>query len=382
MTKIVLILIALTLSACTDYKEPLPSSTIQLSNEPIVSFAPQTNINLKLVAVGDNLIHGAVYKAATLGEDDYDFKLFYLPMISYIEQSDIAYVNLETLAAGSAYGLSNYPNFNGPTQIIDDLIAIGFNWLALSSNHSLDKGVNALMDEYDYIHGNYDVITTGVHLAINDADYVIKTINGIKVGFLGYTYGLNGHTLPSDYSYLVDLIDQEAIVNDLNELSELSDIQLVSIHWGSEYQIQPNDQQLQLAQLMCENGADVIIGTHPHVIQPMQVLTQPNGCKTVVVYSLGNFISAQDKMQCMLEAMLSLELSYDVTNGEHSFKRINMIPLINQIENSFSKFKIILLRDYLPNDLNKHTLNDGSYSLDYFYNLWNQVYPNHGVNFE
>ena len=80
--------------------------------------------------------------------------------------------------------------------------------------------------------------------------------------------------------------------------------------------------------------------------------------------------------------MLSLELSYDITNGEHSFKRINMIPLINQIENSFSKFKIIPLRDYLPNDLNKHTLNDGSYSLDYFYNLWNQVYPNHGVNFE
>ena len=348
----------------------------------LVDLTPKTR-SLSIVALGDHLIHGAVYKAAydpTM--DTYDFSKMYASICPLIKDYDIRYINFETLMAGEAYGYSGYPTFNGPSQGIDDLVECGFNWMSLSSNHSFDKGEQALLDEYHYFDRFDHVITTGVHDSFDDqSTYMVQTINGIDVGFLGYTYGLNGFILPQGKEYLVDLIDPARIENDLTNLSLISDIQLVSIHWGNEYATSPNEDQIRLANAMVGWGADVIIGAHPHVIQPYEWIKADNGNQGVVFYSLGNFLSAQDQPDPMLEAMACIELTMDTENSTITFDSIEAKPLINWIDHDFSDFRVIPFDEYDQDHVDSHelTLNGLDVSRQYYIALWNDIFPSHPI---
>lgn len=357
--KLKVLILVLALSGCV-------SSTYVTTNnviEPITSTSPneiaveEKVSSLHLTAVGDHLVHGAVYKAAATTDGSYDFSSMYTSIEPMIEGSDLNYINLETLAAGKTYGYSGYPQFNGPSEIIDDLVETGFNWFALSSNHSYDYGVNALLDELNHLRSYDNVITSGVHDSLEDANsYTVVTINDIKIGILGYTYGLNGLVVDPDYSYLIDLIDSEKIANDLDNLSNISDIQIVSIHWGNEYQTSPNNNQTELAYLMANHGADIIIGTHPHVIQPLEIIEQENGSQCVVMYSLGNFISAQNKFETMVEAFLDIELTYDHTTKTINYDSIIVEPLVNYISAGYSDFSVLPLQEYSNSHQNNHQL--------------------------
>lgn len=378
-----MVLSLLMLSACSA-ESTLPSATTMAEpSDPyqIVDLKP-TSKSLVISAVGDHLIHGAVYKAAydpTI--DDYDFSNMYDAICPIIASSDIRYINFETLMAGEAYGYSGYPTFNGPSHGIDDLVECGFNWMALSSNHSFDKGEAAILDEYHYFDRFDHVITTGVHDSVEDQkNLMVKTINGIDVGFLGYTYGLNGFSLPDDKLYLIDLIDQEKIQNDLNQLNQISDIQLVSIHWGNEYSHVPNDEQTTLAHDMVNWGADVIIGTHPHVIQPYEIIERDDGSQGVVFYSLGNFISAQDRPSTMLEAMAWIELHVDCDGLIH-FDTVKAKPLINWIDHDYSDFEVLPFEYYDQDHVDTHelSLHGMDVSRAYFINLWNNVFSNNPI---
>lgn len=297
--------------------------------------------------VGDNLIHQAIFSQYEMGVTDYDFKEDYALMKPYIEAADLSFINQETICAGEEFGLSHYPQFNGPTQILDAVADTGFDWLAASSNHSLDKGSDALLAELNYLHENYpDISVTGAYRSEEESNqYIVREVNGIKVGLLGYTYGLNGIPLPEDMPWLVELINEDQIQKDMEALSKISDVQIVSMHWGTEYHTEIEADQQALAQKMNEWGVEVIIGTHPHVIKPAEII-QGEKQDTLCYYSLGNFLSAQDTNEGMVGGMASFTLQYDFDTQETSFKDVKFTPTVMYYDPAFTTFKVMTIHDY------------------------------------
>lgn len=314
------------------------------------------------VGVGDNLYHSTQYMCQEQNEY-YNFDSYYEMTNKYTQKADLAYINFETLCIGEEYGLSGYPTFNGPTEILSSVNKAGFDWWSLSSNHSMDRGVEGLLKQIELVRENYpDVITTGSHTSKKDRNRtLVKEINGIKVGFLGYTYGLNGFVLPEDKPWLVDLIDKEQMKKDMEALSKVSDIQLVSMHWGDEYQTYPNDEQQDLANYLNELGAEVVIGSHPHVIQPAKII---KGKKqdTLVYYSLGNYTSTQDVDERMVGGMASFTVNYDPNTKKTSFTDTKFIPLITWFDVGYSTWKTYSIEDYNDSIASTHRLS-GEYDM-------------------
>lgn len=314
------------------------------------------------VGVGDNLYRNTQYMCQEQNEY-YNFDSYYEMTNKYTQKADLAYINFETLCIGEEYGLSGYPTFNGPTEILSSVNKAGFDWWSLSSNHSMDRGVEGLLKQIELVRENYpDVITTGSHTSKKDKNRtLVKEINGIKVGFLGYTYGLNGFVLPEDKPWLVDLIDKEQMKKDMEALSKVSDIQLVSMHWGDEYQTYPNDEQQDLANYLNELGAEVVIGSHPHVIQPAKII---KGKKqdTLVYYSLGNYTSTQDVDERMVGGMASFTVNYDPNTKKTSFTDTKFIPLITWFDAGYSTWKTYSIEDYTDSIASTHRLS-GEYDM-------------------
>lgn len=314
------------------------------------------------VGVGDNLYHYTQYMCQEQNEY-YNFDSYYEMTNKYTQKADLAYINFETLCIGEEYGLSGYPTFNGPTEILSSVNKAGFDWWSLSSNHSMDRGVEGLLKQIELVRENYpDVITTGSHTSKKDKNRtLVKEINGIKVGFLGYTYGLNGFVLPEDKPWLVDLIDKDQMKKDMEALSKVSDIQLVSMHWGDEYQTYPNDEQQDLANYLNELGAEVVIGSHPHVIQPAKII---KGKKqdTLVYYSLGNYTSTQDVDERMVGGMASFTVNYDPNTKKTSFTDTKFIPLITWFDAGYSTWKTYSIEDYNDSIASTHRLS-GEYDM-------------------
>lgn len=314
------------------------------------------------VGVGDYLYHNTQYMCQEQNEY-YNFDSYYEMTNKYTQKADLAYINFETLCIGEEYGLSGYPTFNGPTEILSSVNKAGFDWWSLSSNHSMDRGVEGLLKQIELVRENYpDVITTGSHTSKKDRNRtLVKEINGIKVGFLGYTYGLNGFVLPEDKPWLVDLIDKDQMKKDMETLSKVSDIQLVSMHWGDEYQTYPNDEQQDLANYLNELGAEVVIGSHPHVIQPAKII---KGKKqdTLVYYSLGNYTSTQDVDERMVGGMASFTVNYDPNTKKTSFTDTKFIPLITWFDAGYSTWKTYSIEDYNDSIASTHRLS-GEYDM-------------------
>ena len=253
--------------------------------------------------------------------------------------------------------MSGYPTFNGPTEILSSVNKAGFDWWSLSSNHSLDRGADGLLAQIDLIHNEYpNVITTGSHISQEDKNRtLVKEINGIKVGFLGYTYGLNGFSLPEDKPWLVDLIDKDQIKQDMEALNKVSDVQMVSMHWGNEYQTEPTQEQEDLANYLNELGVEVVIGSHPHVIEPAKIIKGKNQ-NTLVYYSLGNYTSAQDMDITMVGGMASFTLNYDPDTKTTSFTDTKFIPLITWFDTGFNDWKTYMIDDYNDSIASTHRL--------------------------
>ena len=304
------------------------------------------------IGVGDNLYHGALYYRQRMAGNGYNFDTYYDGTREYSENADLAYINMETICNGDEhYELSSYPLFNGPKEVIDAVYNAGFDWWSISSNHSLDTGANGLLEQLNTIHEKYpDIITTGSHTSLEDKNTpIVKEINGIKVGFLGYTYGLNGLIVPEDKEWLVSMIDKDQMKIDMEALSKVSDIQMVAMHWGVEYSTSISEEQKNLTKYLNELGAEVIIGTHPHVIEPAEIYHGENQ-DTLVYYSLGNYTSAQDAAPRMVGGMASFTVNYDPNTFETSFTDVKFIPTVTWFDGGFNDWKTYTLADY-NNDL-------------------------------
>lgn len=325
---------------------------LMINNDPSpTSETKQTEtVNAKekvsFMAVGDNIGHERVYTYADknggeLNDGDYDFKPSYKYMTKYIKDADLSFINQESILGGDDLGISGYPAFNTPSQMANDLTDLGFDIINGASNHTLDKGFKGIQNSAKTWRQFKDVIFAGAYDSQEDADTVrVIERNGIKFSLLSYTYGTNGYTSPN--SYAVPLFDDAKITSDVKKAKEVSDVVLVSAHWGTESDATITKDQKHYAQLFADLGVDLVIGTHPHVIQPMEWVTGANGNKTLVAYCLGNFLSTMETIDTQLEGMLSLDF---VKNGDKvSIENVVWTPLINHFGDG--TFVVMPLKEY------------------------------------
>ena len=317
----------------------------EIKKEPVVDEPDEASFSF--VGMGDNLIHGALYYWEMESGVGYDFTDIYEYTKPYVQEADFAYINQEVICNGDAYELSSYPVFNAPVEVLDAVADCGYDWLSTSSNHCLDTGAEGLITEMNYLEEKYpNIVYTGTHKSGEArADYIVQDINGIKVGLLGYTYGMNGFEVPEDMPWLVDVISEDLIREDMAKLNEISDVQIVAMHWGTEYQTNVTEEQAHYAQVLNECGAEVIIGTHPHVIQPCEMY---HGDKqdTLIYYSLGNFLSAQDTPAGMIGGMASFTLKYNFKTKAVSFEDVKFTPTITYFTPDYTTIKTTTIHEF------------------------------------
>lgn len=278
-------------------------------DKPIVKSA-------KLVAVGDILLHQPVYKDAATPEGTYDFSSMFTQVKPFLESADIAVANQETMIGGKELGLSSYPLFNSPFEIGDALKDAGIDIVTLANNHTMDKGEQAIQNALSYWN-QIQMPYTGAFQSFEDREEIrLLTKNDITFSFLAYSYGTNGMPVPEDKPYLINLIDLPLIQQDVRKAKELSDVVVVSMHWGNEYESLPSTSQLELAHELSTMGVDIIIGHHPHVLQPMDWIERSDGSKTFVMYSLGNFLSGQIGLDRRIGGIGGIEVTKTIFQGK------------------------------------------------------------------
>ncbi|MBS4194114.1 CapA family protein [Bacillus sp. FJAT-49870] len=261
----------------------------------------QRNIHIKqkeyeteavIGGIGDILIHDYVYNDAKT-KNGYDFNPMFEPVKSLLQRPDFLIANQESIPGGTDIGISSYPSFNSPHEIVDALMNAGVDMVTTANNHSLDKGERGILSaikHYEKMKFPY----TGTFKSPEDkANMRIITVNGIQIAVLAYATHFNGIPIPQKKEYLVSQIDPKQVVADIHEAKTKSDLVLLALHWGDEYVRQPNQIQKEQAALFMNAGADIILGHHPHVLEPMEWFNKPDGKKGLVVYSLGNFLSGQ-----------------------------------------------------------------------------------------
>ncbi|TCP28815.1 poly-gamma-glutamate synthesis protein (capsule biosynthesis protein) [Scopulibacillus darangshiensis] len=246
-----------------------------------------------LAAVGDVLIHDRVYNKAK-ADDGYDFKPMLEAVKPYIQQADISVANSESIIGGSDIGVSTYPSFNSPYEVGDALKDAGFDVVTMANNHTLDRGIPAIRNAIHH-WDKIGMVHTGSFLSEKDrAKIRTVTSHDITFSFLAYTYGTNGIATPEGKDYLVNRINLPQMQKDIKQAKKVSHVVVVSLHFGTEYERVPNSRQKELVQKLADQGVDIILGCHPHVLQPVQWVTGKGGHKTFVIYSMGDFFTGQD----------------------------------------------------------------------------------------
>ena len=269
---------------------------------------------ISFLAAGDNVIHPCIYMDAERRADEttreYNFKPMYEDTIDFISSFDIAFINQETLMGGEELGYSGYPQFNSPQDLGLDLIDIGFDVVNIANNHMCDKGTAGLSGTIEFWNSQ-DILMIGGFTDAEDYDNIrILEYNGVKIAFLSYTYETNGIRLPASSELIVPYINDEDIIRQCKLARESADFVIASVHWGNENQTTVSADQRHTAELLAENGTDVIIGHHPHVLQPIEWIETDSG-RTLCIFSLGNLVSAMQYWQNMVGGFFTFDIVVD-----------------------------------------------------------------------
>jgi len=311
---------------------------------------------LSFLAAGDNLLHSSVYMPLMIGEKP-DLSFLYSEVKDIVEKADVAFINQETVMAGESYGYTGYPLFNAPQRIANALADTGFDIINLANNHAMDMGSSGLYATLDFLDTMEEFTVIGARKQGESARIITK--NNITLGFLSYTYSLNGIALPSNNPNLVSLINRNKMSEEITALRPLCDFLIVSMHWGEEYRLQPGNDQISLAYFLAEHNVDLIVGHHPHVLQKAELIRLDDGRKTLCFYSLGNFISHQNERERIIGALMAVTFSKTVSNiNPASLSIINygFIPVITHYDRSYRNTKSYPLFLYTDDLLQSHGL--------------------------
>ncbi len=316
---------------------------------------------LTLIMAGDALLHSHVYKDAQhmITQDNkqnqitYNFNKMFNNIKSIIQNYDLAFYNQETILGGKELGLSSYPSFNSPQEFGDCMIDLGFNIVSLANNHTLDRGEKAIQSSLKYWE-NKPALTAGSYKSFEDRNTPrIYKKNDIKYTMLAYTYGTNGIKIPKNKEYLVNVYNKDMLKDDIAKIRDKVDLLIVSMHWGNEYQFLPSKEQEEFAKFLAEQNVDIIIGNHPHVIQPIEWINN-----TLVIYSLGNMISAQKGLERRIGMLVGIKIKKDSKTNLIKLTDLhaNLIyTYYDELMQNFSIYPFSKLNDnILPNYKNIH----------------------------
>lgn len=344
-------------------------SSVPSSEPPPPSSEPEPEpVSVTLLGVGDNLIHSGIYDQARRrgGGTVYDFAEAYKEVAPIISAADIASLNQETVLA-SIFEPATYPMFNSPTELGDEMLKIGFDVFNQATNHTIDKGEKGILSTLEYWSTKPDATVVGVYKDAADAERIrTLTRDGITFSFLGMTELTNGLSLPEGSDVvLMRTQDTELVKQRIAAAKAISDVVVVNVHWGVEYTHTPNENQKALAKTMVDAGADIIFGHHPHVIQPVEYIVRADGSRAVVVYSLGNFISAQDRAPRMLGGMLEVTVTKD--KEDTTLTDVRFLPVITHYDANFANIRNYPFSSYTPELAEKHGVRAKSPEFNYDY---------------
>ena len=272
------------------------------------------NYEAKLLMVGDALIHSSVYNDALTEDGNYDFK----PMLKYVKpilkSYDLKYYNQETILGGSSLGYSSYPKFNSPVEVGDAFLNAGFNLVSLSNNHTMDKGETGVINSVNYWKSKKNVVFSGQWTSWEERNAnPVYSVNGINYAFFSYTTWTNGLETPVGKEYLNNVYSNEKAYLDISAVKDRADVIIVAMHWGEEYNLDITEEQREIANYLSSLGVNIIIGTHPHVVEPVEYI---NNGDTLVIYSLGNFISGQIGLDRLTGLMMEVTIKKMVDDDD------------------------------------------------------------------
>ncbi len=327
---------------------PTPEPTAIPTPEPTPTLVPEIN----LVMVGDMLMHERVVESGLQEDGSYNFDHLFEHVKEKIEAADLALVNQETILGGTELGLSGYPCFNSPYELGIAEVEAGFDVILHGTNHALDKGKKGALNCINFWEETYPEIAC---LGINDSQeaqdnhiYVYEQ-EGIRIAILNYTYGTNGISTPSDMPYLVNYMDEDKMIADIQKAEEIADFTIVCPHWGNEYYLGVASNQKRWTQLFLEQGVDLILGTHPHVIEPVEWIYDDAGHEMLVYYSLGNFVNGTSGtgagvMNRCVGALADVTIGRD-EGGKVVILEYDAIPLVCHIAKG-EDYTVWYLEDY------------------------------------
>ena len=352
------------------------TSETAAEEEPTETEAQDPSV-VTICMVGDILLHDPVEEAAERDDGTYDFSHIFSETEQLIEDADLAIVNQEVILGGKELGVTGYPAFNAPYEVGDALYEAGFDVVLHATNHALDKGGQGIRNCCSYWEEEHpDMEILGIHKSREDQEQIrVIDAAGIEIAILNYTYGTNGISLPEDMPYAVDLMEEERVLHDLKCAEETADITIVCPHWGTEYMLAPDADQEKWTEIFAENGADIIIGTHPHVIQSIEQVAD-----TLVFYSLGNFVNwtsgtGEGVANRMVGGMATITLARD-RSGEVAIKDYGITALVTDLREGQDGVTVYPLRAYTQEQADQNLIRrqDPDFSLAYCRNLCDDVW--------
>lgn len=303
-----------------------------------------------VIAVGDNLYHTGLLNSGMKEDGSWNYDHVYEHVVDEIQAADMAIVDQETVLTSDHDRISSYPCFATPTEVADSLMRAGFDVVESATNHFDDYGIELMEQTFDFWKNNYpDVPVLGVHETEEDAAKIkTKTVNDITFAFLDYTYGTNHFGVGEDFEYRIDLFDQVKIAAQLEEAKKISDVIIFIAHWGIEDETYPCEYEKQWATFLLQHGVDVLIGGHPHVLQPYGKMSDDAGNEMLIYYSLGNFVSCQNFLPELLGGMAKFTVRKTVLNDDVKIEILNqkIEPTVMHYNHDEGVYQVYMLRDY------------------------------------
>lgn len=368
--------------ACSQTEQPSDTGTAAVTTEatlaPFTIQAVPGEVRIRVAAAGDNIPHDSVIETArtdaTGGE--YNFSEIYAGIADIIGGADIAFVNQESPVGGTDLGISGYPNFNAPREMIEELIEIGFDVFNIANNHMLDKGEKGYVNTIEYFNSLPVMMIGGYTKSDYDKVRIVEQ-QGVRIAFLSYTTLVNeGHKndLSASSQYIIPYADTADITRQVGLAKAQADVVIVSFHWGTEDEFGVTAEQQKYAKLCADLGVDVVLGHHPHVVGGVEYLTGESGNKTLVAYSLGNLCSTMLYGRNMVGEILSFDI-VQAENGAIRIENVLVDPVISHYKTDTSRkdnqdlhvryeLRLYLMRDYTEALANEHgSQNWGAFTL-------------------
>lgn len=339
-------------------------SIVEIEPIPTPTPPPFEDYEISIMAVGDNLMHQRVISVGQQPDGSYDFHFLFEPVKAYVETADVSIINQETIMAGNEKGFSGYPYFNSPVELAQAINDVGFDVVLQATNHTYDMGMAGMMNACQVWKQYPNITMVGMHEdSANERDIPIIEVKDRKIAVLNYTYGPNLGAVPGELkgklnvlcaikpgsSYNeIDLTELNPnVTEDIAKAKEMADFVIVCPHWGNEYQTTPSSYQVKFAKQMVEAGADLIIGAHPHVPEPVEWVETDNGNKGLCYYSLGNYVSTQQQGESMLEEMAWVVLHVSEDEVYIDENKTGVVPMVMHYRTGPLRYEnIYMLDDY------------------------------------